>query len=239
MGKQLKGQHSRMGERVLHLVETCGRDWRALEGFEHWGTAWAWTVVEDSRVLHIVQPRTLSKRRDLSAAQANLEFSTKISSTTNIRFLGENQSQLSIGGNPTIHFRQLLHHILRRRGARGSNKRGHGNSRDPSHIREEMGDLDMWLAKVELHIADGEEKLNEIDNWIEELDRRLDEFREEAKGTMNAAIDNLTSEGKSIRHALIEDIATLREENCFRREDLDHVLARLRDLDDEMVIMKR
>ncbi|KAF2287795.1 hypothetical protein GH714_002749 [Hevea brasiliensis] len=102
-----------------------------------------------------------------------------------------------------------------------------------------MGDLDMWLAKVELHIADGEEKLEEMDNRIKELNGRLDEFREEVQVTFNATIDKPTSESESTRHTLTEDIATLHKENCFLRKELDRVLARLRDVDDEMVIMKR
>ncbi|KAF2287784.1 hypothetical protein GH714_002711 [Hevea brasiliensis] len=75
------------------------------------------------------------------------------------------------------------------------------------------GDLDMWPTKVELHIADGEEKLEEMDNRIKELNGRLDEFREEVQVAFNAAIDKPTRVG-----------------SCP---------SKVKDVDDEMVIMKR
>ncbi|KAF2325026.1 hypothetical protein GH714_022327 [Hevea brasiliensis] len=61
-------------------------------------------------------------------------------------------------------------------------RRRRGKSRDPSRAREELGDLETRLAKIELHLIDGDEKVEELDTRIEELDRGMEEFRERCKG---------------------------------------------------------
>ncbi|KAF2298294.1 hypothetical protein GH714_021421 [Hevea brasiliensis] len=57
-------------------------------------------------------------------------------------------------------------------------RRRRGKSRDPSRAREELGDLETRLAKIELHLIDGDEKVEELDTRIEELDGGMEEFRE-------------------------------------------------------------
>ncbi|KAF2324198.1 hypothetical protein GH714_009880 [Hevea brasiliensis] len=48
---------------------------------------------------------------------------------------------------------------------------------------------------------------------MEELDRGMEEFREEMQGALNKAIDKITGEGESFKFSFSNDVAALREEN--------------------------
>ncbi|KAF2315572.1 hypothetical protein GH714_040081 [Hevea brasiliensis] len=65
----------------------------------------------------------------------------------------------------------------------GGKKQGRGKSREPNEVREQLGDFETQVAKVELHLIDGEdnfkEKFEELDTRIEELDQGVEEFHEE------------------------------------------------------------
>ncbi|KAF2282498.1 hypothetical protein GH714_044021 [Hevea brasiliensis] len=77
----------------------------------------------------------------------------------------------------------------------GGRRKGRGKSRDPSRAREDLGDLEKRLAKVELHLVDGEERSEEMDTRLMELDERMEELRGDMQGALNAAFDKLASEG--------------------------------------------
>ncbi|KAF2324527.1 hypothetical protein GH714_015056 [Hevea brasiliensis] len=95
----------------------------------------------------------------------------------------------------------------------GGRRKGRGKSRDPSRAREDLGDLEKRLAKVELHLVDGEERFEEMDTRLMELDERMEELRGDMQGALNAAFDKLASEGESLRLSQMGEIAALRDEN--------------------------
>ncbi|KAF2311253.1 hypothetical protein GH714_021195 [Hevea brasiliensis] len=117
-------------------------------------------------------------------------------------------------------------------------RRRRGKSRDPSRAREELGDLETWLAKVELHLINGDEKIEELDTRMEELDRGMEEFREEMQGALNQAIDKIMGEGESLKISFSNDVAALREENRFLREELDRVMGKVKDMEEQMSLVR-
>lgn len=97
-----------------------------------------------------------------------------------------------------------------------------GKSREPSHItREELGNMEVRLAKVELKLIDGKKKLKELDMHLEELSAGMDEFHGEAQGVLNTAIDKLASGNETTLHSLDDELATMKEENRASKEELD------------------
>ncbi|KAF2298297.1 hypothetical protein GH714_021427 [Hevea brasiliensis] len=120
---------------------------------------------------------------------------------------------------------------------RGSRRR-RGKSRDPSRAREELGDLETRLAKIELHLIDGDEKVEELDTRIEELDGGMEEFREEMQGALNQAIDKIMGEGESLKISFSNEVAALREENRFLREELDRVMGKVKDMEEQMSLVR-
>ncbi|KAJ9184907.1 hypothetical protein P3X46_004592 [Hevea brasiliensis] len=117
-------------------------------------------------------------------------------------------------------------------------RRRRGKSRDPSRAREELGDLETRLAKVELHLIDGDEKIEELDTRMEELDRGMEEFREEMQGALNQAIDKIMGEGESLKISFSNEVAALREENRFLREELDRVMGKVKDMEEQMSLVR-
>ncbi|KAF2298293.1 hypothetical protein GH714_021419 [Hevea brasiliensis] len=117
-------------------------------------------------------------------------------------------------------------------------RRRRGKSRDPSRAREELGDIETRLAKIELHLIDGDEKIEELDTRMEELDRGMDEFREEMQGALNQAIDKVMGEGESLKISFSNEVAALREENRFLREELDRVLGKVKDMEEQMSLVR-
>ncbi|KAF2300466.1 hypothetical protein GH714_013660 [Hevea brasiliensis] len=77
----------------------------------------------------------------------------------------------------------------------GGRRKGRSKSREPSRAREDLGDLEKHLARVELHLVDGEEKFEEMDTHLVELYGRIEEFQGEIQGALNVVIDKLASEG--------------------------------------------
>ncbi|KAF2303628.1 hypothetical protein GH714_020352 [Hevea brasiliensis] len=117
-------------------------------------------------------------------------------------------------------------------------KRRRGKSRDPSRAREELGDFETRLAKVELHLIDRDEKIKELDTRMEELDRGMEEFREEMQGALNEAIDKIIGEGESLKFFFSDDVAALREEKRFLREELDRVMRKVKDMEEQMSLVR-
>lgn len=64
----------------------------------------------------------------------------------------------------------------------GLKKIRRGKSHEPSRARDEFGDVDTRLAKIELKLIDGDDKLEELEAHVEELDRSDEEFGMRCKG---------------------------------------------------------
>ncbi|KAF2322154.1 hypothetical protein GH714_007932 [Hevea brasiliensis] len=75
--------------------------------------------------------------------------------------------------------------------AAGGRRKGRAKSRDPSQAREEMGDVEARLAKVELHLINGDERFKELGYRLLELVEVMEETREEMQATLNETIDKL------------------------------------------------
>ncbi|KAF2298253.1 hypothetical protein GH714_020881 [Hevea brasiliensis] len=106
----------------------------------------------------------------------------------------------------------------------GGRRKGRGKSRDPGRAREELGDFEARLAKVGLHLIEGEEKFEEMDTHLEELDGKMEELHEELRGALDSAVDKLASEGESLRLSHLDNYAALRDENRSLREQVDRVV---------------
>ncbi|KAF2322791.1 hypothetical protein GH714_030785 [Hevea brasiliensis] len=107
---------------------------------------------------------------------------------------------------------------------KGGKRKGRGKSRETSRAREDLGDLEKRLAKVELHLVDGEEKFKEMDTRLVELDGSMEELQGDMQGALNAAIDKLASEGESLRLSQMGKYVALRDENRSLKEQLDKVV---------------
>ncbi|KAF2321311.1 hypothetical protein GH714_038573 [Hevea brasiliensis] len=103
-------------------------------------------------------------------------------------------------------------------------RKGRGKSRDPGRAREELGDFEAHLAKVELHLIEGEEKFKQMDTHLEELDGKMEELCEELHGALDSAINKLASEGESFCLSHPNNYAVLRDENRSLREQVDRVV---------------
>lgn len=84
---------------------------------------------------------------------------------------------------------------------------GRDKSREPSsHIaRQELGDIEVRLAKVKLKLIDGDEKFEELDLHLDELSAGM-----EVQGALNAAIDKFSSGKETTRHSLEEELTTVK-----------------------------
>lgn len=111
----------------------------------------------------------------------------------------------------------------------GGKRKGRGNSREPARAREELGDMETCLAKVELVLNEEEEKFEKIDTCIEELSIGMEEF--------DFAVEKLASEAESLRHAQSEDNAAIREENCFLKAKMDRMMGKIKKLEEQMALM--
>ncbi|KAF2317445.1 hypothetical protein GH714_022337 [Hevea brasiliensis] len=116
-------------------------------------------------------------------------------------------------------------------------RRRRGNSREPSRVREDLGDLEKRLTKVELHLIDGEERFEEMDTRLVELDGRMEELQGDMQGALNAAIDKLASECESLRLSHMEECAALRDENRSLKEQLDRAMGKLKEVEQQVSLV--
>ncbi|KAF2286313.1 hypothetical protein GH714_013750 [Hevea brasiliensis] len=119
----------------------------------------------------------------------------------------------------------------------GGRRKGRGKSKEPSRAREDLGDLEKRLAKVELHLVDGEEKFEEMDTRLMELDGRMEELQGDMQGALNAAIDKLASEGESLRLSHMGEYAALRDENRSLKEQLDRAMGKLKEVEQQVSLV--
>ncbi|XP_043809670.1 uncharacterized protein LOC122722623 [Manihot esculenta] len=120
----------------------------------------------------------------------------------------------------------------------GGKRKGRGKSREPTRAREELGDLETRLAKVELVLIEEEEKFEEVDTRIEELGNGIEEFRKEMQGALDSAVDKLASEMGSLRHAHSEENAAIKEENHFLRAEMDRMMGRMKELEEQLALLR-
>lgn len=66
-----------------------------------------------------------------------------------------------------------------------------------------------------------------------------EEFREEVQTALNSAIEKLASDNETAHHTFGEEVATLKEENRYLREELDQVLGKLSEVVDELALVKK
>jgi hypothetical protein len=71
-------------------------------------------------------------------------------------------------------------------------KRGRSRSRDV------LEDTNGRLAKVELVVADGQEKFEVVDQRIDELEKESEELRGELQGALNQALSRCLDQVKTI-----------------------------------------
>ncbi|KAF2310737.1 hypothetical protein GH714_016806 [Hevea brasiliensis] len=94
----------------------------------------------------------------------------------------------------------------------GGKRKGRAKSREPSQVREEIGDLESRKAKVELHIINGDGRFEELENRLLELVEGMEETREEIQAALNKTTDKLASENEALTIAYAEEISAIREE---------------------------
>ncbi|KAF7821658.1 Transposon Ty3-I Gag-Pol polyprotein [Senna tora] len=78
--------------------------------------------------------------------------------------------------------------------------------------REALADAEARLARVELAIADGEDKFEEVNQRIEELDMGKEELREEMQGALNLTLDKCLGQVKTLEETFKAEIVALKEE---------------------------
>ncbi|KAF7807841.1 Transposon Tf2-2 polyprotein [Senna tora] len=78
--------------------------------------------------------------------------------------------------------------------------------------REALADAEARLARVELAIADGEDKFEEVNQRIEELDKGKEELREAMQGALNLTLDKCLGQVKTLEETFKAEIVALKEE---------------------------
>ncbi|KAF2301318.1 hypothetical protein GH714_022660 [Hevea brasiliensis] len=106
----------------------------------------------------------------------------------------------------------------------GYKRKGRAKSCEPTRAREELGDLETRLVNVELHLVDGEERFEELENRMAELAEGVEDFHKMMQRILNASIDKQAGESEALRQAHAEEFAAAKEENRVLREELDRVL---------------
>ncbi|KAF2322157.1 hypothetical protein GH714_007989 [Hevea brasiliensis] len=123
--------------------------------------------------------------------------------------------------------------------AAGGRRKGRAKSRDPSQAREEMGDVEARLAKVELHLINGDERFEELGYRLLELVEVMEETREEMQATLNETIDKLASDNEALKIAHTEEISATREENWLLKEEVDRMAGEMKDVRRKMMLLRK
>jgi len=105
-------------------------------------------------------------------------------------------------------------------------KRGRSRSRDV------LEDTSAKLAKVDLVVADGQEKFEVVDQCIDELEKESEELRGELQGALNQALSRCLDQVKTLEEALHSEVGTLKEE-------LERVSNELKETKDELALCKK
>lgn len=66
----------------------------------------------------------------------------------------------------------------------------------------------------------------------------MEEFREEMQDALDFAIKKVASETELLRHAHSEDNATIREENHFLRTEMDRIMGKIKEIEEQMALMR-
>ncbi|KAF2281651.1 hypothetical protein GH714_044026 [Hevea brasiliensis] len=111
-------------------------------------------------------------------------------------------------------------------------RKGQAKSREPSRVREEVGDFETRLSKLELHVAGEESRVDGLENRVGELAEDLDETRGDMQAALNMTLDKLATEGEVLRVSQAEEVSALREENRALKEEVEKIK-------DDLAMLKR
>ena len=87
-----------------------------------------------------------------------------------------------------------------------------GSKQRREKSRDVMASLEARLAKIELFMADGKDKFEDVDQGMAELQSGRDELRENMLGALNAFANSLRGEFDSFKDSLLAEVAAIREE---------------------------
>ncbi|KAL9249783.1 hypothetical protein AKJ16_DCAP04423 [Drosera capensis] len=112
-------------------------------------------------------------------------------------------------------------------------KKKRGQIVEKSMSREDVGDVEVRLARAELAIADGQDRFNELDAQWEEHDSRMKaleeehgELRGEVQARLNLGVEETSKSGDTLR-TLFGELNSLREENAMLKEELKRLMAEM------------
>lgn len=92
---------------------------------------------------------------------------------------------------------------------------GDGSKQRREKLRDVMASLEAMearLAKIELFIADGKDKFEDLDQGMEGLQSGRDELRENMLEVLNTFTSSLQGEFESFKESLLTEVAAIREE---------------------------
>ncbi|KAF2299384.1 hypothetical protein GH714_031787 [Hevea brasiliensis] len=115
-------------------------------------------------------------------------------------------------------------------------RKGTTKPRDSSRAREDLGDVDVRLAKMESHLIAEDDRFEDIENRVMELGDGLEEARGELQAAVSDALERLSSENEALKVAHAEEIFAIREENRQLKEEMERMNGEVKD---ELVLLKR
>ncbi|KAF2308984.1 hypothetical protein GH714_040396 [Hevea brasiliensis] len=111
-------------------------------------------------------------------------------------------------------------------------RKGQAKSREPSRAREEVGDFETRLSRLELYVAGEESRVDGLENRVEGLAEDLEETRGEAQAAHNMALDKIATESEVLRVSQAEEVSALREENRVLKGEVEKIK-------DDLAMLKR
>ncbi|KAF2295798.1 hypothetical protein GH714_034034 [Hevea brasiliensis] len=120
-------------------------------------------------------------------------------------------SSNQVQGGPSLVERQTV----------GARRKGLAKSMDPSRAREELGDVDLRMARVERHLVNREDSFEELESRLSELVEEMEESREELQAALNEAFDKVANESEALRIAYAEEVSTMREETACSKKRVE------------------
>ncbi|KAF2313961.1 hypothetical protein GH714_020949 [Hevea brasiliensis] len=114
-------------------------------------------------------------------------------------------------------------------------RKGTTKPRDPSRAREDLGDMEVRLAKMERHLITGDDRFEEIESRLMELGEGLEETRGELQAAFSDALERLISENEALKIAHAEEISAIKEKNRLLKEEVERMNDEVKD---ELVLLK-
>ncbi|KAF2308985.1 hypothetical protein GH714_027337 [Hevea brasiliensis] len=176
-------------------------------------------IVEDKGACTVPLRRGKSAGGTLSALQL-AKGVRKLEPTFLVALQAENNEQSGVvvphevhwSGNKSAVTQAVGTSVAEEPTVRGRRK-GQAKSREPSRAREEVGDFETRLSRLELYVAGEESRVDGLENRVEGLAEDLEETRGEAQAAHNMALDKIATESEVLRVSQAEEVSALREEN--------------------------